>query len=308
MSQENIIINEVGPRDGLQSQAKHLTLQERVLFAQSLLAAGIKHMEVGSFVSPKAVPQMAGTDALLKQLQSAHQASFTVLVPNMKGYELAIAAGAKTVAVVASATETMNQKNINMSLTQTFEVSRQIIERGRAEGKRVQAYLAVAFECPFEGQVALDTVLQQADALKRYGADEIVIADTIGAANPAAVKAMMSALVADHGSEKLACHFHDTRALGLANIYAAIESGVRKFDSSIGGLGGCPFAPGAKGNVATEDVVMLCDQMGFSTGIVMPKLLEAVAVADQLTGNCAGGRAHYWLSNNAKKMPHSNTA
>jgi hydroxymethylglutaryl-CoA lyase len=145
MSQENIIINEVGPRDGLQSQAKHLTLQERVLFAQSLLAAGIKHMEVGSFVSPKAVPQMAGTDALLKQLQSAHQASFTVLVPNMKGYELAIAAGAKTVAVVASATETMNQKNINMSLTQTFEVSRQIIERGRAEGKRVQAYLAVAF-------------------------------------------------------------------------------------------------------------------------------------------------------------------
>lgn len=302
MTRESIIINEVGPRDGLQSQARHLSTAERLRLAESLLAAGIQHMEVGSFVSPKAVPQMAGTGAVLEQLQTTHNAHFSVLVPNMKGYELALTAGARTVAVVASATETMNQKNINMSLSQTFDVSQKIIERGKADGVRVQAYLAVAFECPFEGMVAPATVIAQAGRLQQYGADEIVIADTIGAANPAAVRALMDSLVAEHGSASLACHFHDTRAMGLANIFAAIESGVRKFDSSIGGLGGCPFAPGAKGNVATEDVTMLCEQMGFSTGITMAALLDAVNVADELTGNCSGGRAHYWLSNNVHRF------
>jgi hydroxymethylglutaryl-CoA lyase len=159
--------------------------------------------------------------------------------------------------------------------------------------------LSVAFECPFEGAVADATIIGQARQLAGWGADEVVIADTIGAANPAGVRALMDVLVAEHGSERLACHFHDTRALGLANVFAAIESGVRKFDSAIGGLGGCPFAPGAKGNVATEDVVMLCEQMGFNTGIDMPALLDAVQLASELTGSTQGGRAHYWLSNNA---------
>ena len=163
----------------------------------------------------------------------------------------------------------------------------------------MQAYLSVAFECPFEGAVADETILSQARELAAWGSDEIVIADTIGAADPASVRRLMDALVAEHGSEKLACHFHDTRAMGLANTFAAIESGVRRFDSSLGGLGGCPFAPGAKGNVATEDVVMMCEQMGFETGIDMPSLLAAVNLASELTGFTQGGRAHYWLSNNA---------
>jgi hydroxymethylglutaryl-CoA lyase len=296
---QTIRINEVGPRDGLQSQARHLDLAQRQQLIEALFRAGLKHVEAGSFVSPKAVPQMAGTGELLRALQIPVDAQLSVLVPNMKGYELARDAGAGTVALVACATETMNQKNIGMGLEQTFAVAEAIIARGKAEGARVQAYLSVAFECPFEGAVADATIIGQARQLAGWGADEVVIADTIGAANPAGVRALMDVLVAEHGSERLACHFHDTRALGLANVFAAIESGVRKFDSAIGGLGGCPFAPGAKGNVATEDVVMLCEQMGFNTGIDMPALLDAVQLASELTGSTQGGRAHYWLSNNA---------
>jgi hydroxymethylglutaryl-CoA lyase len=296
---QTIRINEVGPRDGLQSQARHLDLAQRQRLVEALFRAGLKNIEAGSFVSPRAVPQMAGTGELLRGLRVPVDAQLSVLVPNMKGYELARDAGAGTIALVACATETMNQKNIGMGLEQTFAVAEAIIARGKAEGARVQAYLSVAFECPFEGAVSDATIIDQARRLAGWGADEVVIADTIGAANPAGVRALMDVLVAEHGVERLACHFHDTRALGLANIFAAIESGVRKFDSAIGGLGGCPFAPGAKGNVATEDVVMLCEQMGFNTGIDMPALLDAVQLASELTGSTQGGRAHYWLSNNA---------
>lgn len=296
---ERIVINEVGPRDGLQSQDRHLTVEERASLIKALIDSGLQHIEAGSFVSPRAVPQMAGTDRLFNLLGSDCAHYLSALVPNMKGYELARSAGANTVAVVVSATETMNQKNINMSLEETLETAGQIIRRGRAEGARVQAYLSVAFECPFEGKVAEETVLSQARELAAWDADEIVIADTIGAADPASVRRLMDALVSEHGSERLACHFHDTRAMGLANTFAAIESGVRRFDSSLGGLGGCPFAPGAKGNVATEDVVMMCEQMGFETGVQMSSLLAAVTLASELTGYAQGGRAHYWLSNNA---------
>jgi hydroxymethylglutaryl-CoA lyase len=296
---QTIVINEVGPRDGLQSQSTHLSLTQRQQLVEALLAANLRHIEVGSFVSPKAVPQMAGTDTLFAALNAPKGVRLSALVPNMRGYENAVAAGVKTVALVASATETMNQKNINMSLKDTFEVARSIIERGRAENITVQAYLAVAFECPFEGAVDSARVREQAAQLAQWGAHEIVIADTIGAANPAQVRSLMEQLVGEQGEHRLACHFHDTRAMGLANVFAAIESGVRRFDSALGGLGGCPFAPGAKGNVATEDVVMMCEQMGFSTGVKMPELLNAIALVSEITGATHGGRAHYWISNNA---------
>ena len=308
MSGEKILINEVGLRDGLQSQPRHLTLDERETMAEALFATGIRHVEIGSFVSPKAVPQMAGTGELVARLSPPPGVSYSALVPNMKGYELARAAGVETVAVVVSATETMNRKNINMGLDETLAVAEAVIRRGREEGVRVQAYLAVAWECPFEGPTPPAVVRDQAQELAAYGADEIVIADTIGAANPAAVRALMDDLVADHGEERLACHFHDTRAMGLANVYAAVESGIRRFDSSVGGLGGCPFAPGAKGNVATEDVVMLCEAMGFDTGVDMPALLAAVATVSELIGTPQGGRAHYWLSKNPGMNPGKNAA
>jgi len=299
MTSNTIRINEVGLRDGLQSQPRHLNLEQRLQLAASLMDAGLKHLEIGSFVSPKVVPQMAGTGELISALDVPPDVQLSALIPNMKGYELAREAGIETVAVVVSATETMNQKNINMSLEKTLDVARAIIERGASEGAKVQAYLAVAFECPFEGPTPQEVVISQAAQLAEWGAHEIVIADTIGAANPAAVRELMNALVRTHGADRLACHFHDTRAMGLANVFAAIESGVRQFDSSIGGLGGCPFAPGAKGNVATEDVVMLCEQMGFSTGVKMPALLKSVELVGELIGSPQGGRAHYWLSRNA---------
>lgn len=296
---ERIVINEVGPRDGLQSQAGHLDLHQRQRFVESLLRAGLKHIEIGSFVSPKAVPQMAGTGDLAAALSRPTGVELSALVPNMKGYELARAAGVDTLAVVVSATETMNRKNINMGLDETLATAASIIARGRAEGVAVHAYLAVAFECPFEGPTDPGVVRDQAARLLDTGAAQLVIADTIGAANPVAVRRMMDALVAEHGAARLSCHFHDTRALGLANVFAAIESGVRRFDASAGGLGGCPFAPGAKGNVATEDVAMLCEAMGFSTGIDMPALLQTVALVSELLGAPQGGRAHYWLSRHA---------
>lgn len=294
---ERIVINEVGPRDGLQSQDKHLSTEERIVLIRALLAARLGHIEVGSFVSPKAVPQMANTDAVLQAVQGETAARLSVLVPNRRGYDLALAAGAQTVAVVVSATETMNRKNINMGLDDVLAVAAELIAQGKSDGVTVQAYLSVAWECPFEGAVSPEVV--RAQALQLADADELVIADTIGAAAPHDVLSLMNALASDVGAAKLACHFHDTRALGLANVYAAVTAGIRRFDSAIGGLGGCPFAPGAKGNVATEDVVMLCEQMGFATGVDMPKLLAAVDVAKDLTGTCHGGRAHYWLSNNA---------
>jgi hydroxymethylglutaryl-CoA lyase len=299
MTDTHIRVNEVGLRDGLQSQPRHLSLDERLRLARSLMDSGLQHLEIGSFVSPKAVPQMAGTGELIAALDVPQGVHLSALIPNMKGYELARDAGIDTVAVVVSATETMNLKNINMSLEKTLEVARTIIKRGVSEGARVQAYLAVAFECPFEGPTPRDIVVAQAAQLAEWGADEIVIADTIGAAHPAAVRGLMDTLVATHGAGRLACHFHDTRAMGLANVFAAIESGVRQFDSSVGGLGGCPFAPGAKGNVATEDVVMLCEQMGFNTGVEMPALLKSVELVSELIGAPQGGRAHYWLSRNA---------
>ena len=172
----------------------------------------------------------------------------------------------------------------------------EILDRAAAEGVDIHAYLAVAFECPYEGAVEESLVLEQVDRLMQHQPARLMIADTIGAANPAAVHSMMHKLVDRYGPERLGCHFHDTRAMGLANVYAAIQAGVRQFDASAGGLGGCPFAAGAKGNVATEDVVMLCESIGYDTGLDMPKLLEAVALLSEMIGAPQGGRAHTWLS------------
>ena len=172
----------------------------------------------------------------------------------------------------------------------------EILDRAAAEGVDIHAYLAVAFECPFQGAVGESLVLEQVDRLMQHQPARLMIADTIGAANPAAVHSMMHKLVDRYGPERLGCHFHDTRAMGLANVYAALQAGVRQFDASAGGLGGCPFAPGAKGNVATEDVVMLCESIGYDTGLDMPKLLEAVALLSEMIGAPQGGRAHTWLS------------
>ena len=292
---EKVIIKEVAARDGLQAQPKHLSVEQRIALLAALAETGVPELEIGSFVSPKAVPQMAGTDEIAANLPPA-QLAYSALVPNMKGYELAIMAGIRSHAIALAATEEMNQNNIRKSLEDTFVMGEEILDRAAAEGVDIHAYLAVAFECPYEGAVEESLVLEQVDRLMQHKPARLMIADTIGAANPAAVHSMMHKLVDRYGPERLGCHFHDTRAMGLANVYAALQAGVRQFDASAGGLGGCPFAPGAKGNVATEDVVMLCESIGYETGLDMPKLLEAVALLSEMIGAPQGGRAHTWLS------------
>ena len=292
---EKVIIKEVAARDGLQAQPKHLTVEQRIALLGALAETGVPELEIGSFVSPKAVPQMAGTDEIAANLPPA-QLAYSALVPNMKGYELAVMAGIRSHAIALAATEEMNQNNIRKSLEDTFVMGEEILDRAAAEGVDIHAYLAVAFECPFEGVVEESLVLEQVDRLMQHQPARLMIADTIGAANPAAVRSMMHKLVDRYGPERLGCHFHDTRAMGLANVYAALQAGVRQFDASAGGLGGCPFAPGAKGNVASEDVVMLCESIGYDTGLDMPKLLEAVALLSEMIGAPQGGRAHTWLS------------
>ena len=292
---EKVIIKEVAARDGLQAQPKHLTVEQRIALLGALAETGVPELEIGSFVSPKAVPQMAGTGEIAANLPSA-QLTYSALVPNMKGYELAVMAGIRSHAIALAATEEMNQNNIRKSLEDTFVMGEEILDRAAVEGVDIHAYLAVAFECPYEGAVEESLVLEQVDRLMQHQPARLMIADTIGAANPAAVHSMMHKLVDRYGPERLGCHFHDTRAMGLANVYAALQAGVRQFDASAGGLGGCPFAPGAKGNVATEDVVMLCESIGYDTGLDMPKLLEAVALLSEMIGAPQGGRAHTWLS------------
>ena len=292
---EKVIIKEVAARDGLQAQPKHLSVEQRIALLGALAETGVPELEIGSFVSPKAVPQMAGTDEIAANLPPA-QLAYSALVPNMKGYELAVMAGISSHAIALAATEQMNQNNIRKNLEDTFVMGEEILDRAAAESVDIHAYLAVAFECPYEGAVEESLVLEQVDRLMQHQPARLMIADTIGAANPAAVHSMMHKLVDRYGPERLGCHFHDTRAMGLANVYAALQAGVRQFDASAGGLGGCPFAPGAKGNVATEDVVMLCQSIGYDTGLSMPKLLEAVALLSEMIGAPQGGRAHTWLS------------
>jgi len=305
---ETVIVNDVGPRDGLQNQPRTLPPAQRLELVEALIAAGLKHVEVGSFVSPKAVPAMAGAEQVVAGLPAIEGACFTVLIPNMKGYELASAAGACSVTMVLYGSEGMAQKNAKMGKRQAEAVTAEILQRAQQDGIRVSAAIATAFECPFDGPTDPEEVKRIASDFLQLGADEVAIADTIGAADPAQVRRLMDDLVGQHGPGRLSCHFHDTRAMGLANVFAALESGIRKFDASIGGLGGCPFAPGASGNVATEDVVMMLQQMGYITGIDLSGLMAAAALAKRLTGTAPGGRAMPWLQGQLNKGRHPFTS
>jgi hydroxymethylglutaryl-CoA lyase len=298
---EPVLVNDVGPRDGLQNQTRVLGPAQRLQLIEALVAAGLRHIEFGAFVSPKAVPAMAGTDTLAAQLP-AGEICFTALVPNRRGYDLARAAGVRSMALVVAASDTMNQKNIRMDTAAAMAVCTEVLAQGRADGTAVQAYVATAWECPFEGPTDPGRVAQLTARLLDAGAHQVVIADTIGAAHPGQVRTLMQRLVRESGAGHLACHFHDTRAMGLANAFAALDAGIRRFDASIGGLGGCPFAPGASGNIATEDLVMMLALMGFDTGIDLERLLDAARLAGELTGAASGGRASAWLSRNTARF------
>lgn len=297
---EKVFINDVSPRDGLQNQDKILTPIERLQLINALVAAKIPSIEIGSFVSPKAVPAMAGTDKIVAALPE-NTSNFSALVADRKGYDLAKAAGVKVVNLPIAASNTMNEKNIRKSNPQAIAFAVEIIAQGKIDGVEAVPYIATAWECPFEGLIDEGFIVEMTGQFFSAGANTVILADTIGAATPAQVKSLYGRLVAEFGADNLGAHFHDTRGFGVADAYAALEAGVRKFDASIGGLGGCPFAPGATGNVATEDIVLLFEKMGFDTGIDFEQLIAAADLAKELTGNCAGGHSLKWLKRQQEK-------
>ena len=272
----NVTIIEVGPRDGLQNEAKHVQTADKLTFIQALQGAGIKEMELTSFVSPKWVPQMADAAEVVKDTKRVGRQF--VLAPNAKGAELAIEAGAKSVAVFVGVSNSFNQKNINRTTDESMDALGPIISELKAQGIFVRACISTAFYCPYEGRVAKSKVIDLCRKFVDLGVDELSVADTIGKANPVESYTLFSALLDQFPDILLTAHFHDTRKMAIANIFAALQAGVSRFDTSAGGLGGCPFAPGATGNVATEDVVNMLDTIGIKTGVDMKKVCKAVSL------------------------------
>lgn len=272
---ERVKIVEVGPRDGLQNESKTVPAAIKVDLIERLADAGLRMIEAGSFVSPKWVPQMADTAEVMARIQRREGVTYPVLVPNMKGLEAAIAAGATEIAGFAAATETFSQKNTNCSIAESLERQQKVCRAALDAGLRVRGYISVVLGCPYEGEVRPEQVAEVARSLLGMGCYEISLGDTVGMGTPAKTRRMIEAVSAHVPVEKLGGHFHDTYGQAIANILASLETGMAAFDSSIAGLGGCPYSPGATGNVATEDVLYMLDGMGIETGVRMDGLLDA---------------------------------
>jgi hydroxymethylglutaryl-CoA lyase len=268
-------IVEVGPRDGLQNEAAVVPTADKVAFVDALSRAGLPAIEIGAFVSPKWVPQMAGTDAVCREIARRAGTSYAALVPNLKGLERALDARLEEVAIFAAASETFSRRNINQSIDESLVLYRDVATRARASGVRVRAYLSTVFGCPYEGTVPVARVVELAARLRDVGAFEVALSDTIGIAHPGQIWDVIEAVSARVTVEALALHLHDTRGTALANVLAGLQAGITTFDSSAGGLGGCPYAPGASGNLATEDLVFMLNGLGIETGVS----LEGVAAA-----------------------------
>ncbi len=280
---DSVRLVEVGPRDGLQNEARALGVAERVQMVEGLIEAGLKTIEVGSFVSPKWVPQMAGSAEVLTALGRREGVIFQMLVPNMKGFEAARETGTQEIAIFASASESFSQKNINCSIEESFERFKPVLEGAFAAGMRVRGYVSCVLGCPYEGRVALASVVSVARRLHDLGCYEISLGDTIGTGTPKAAAAMVRAVADVVPIKAIALHEHNTYGQALANILACLEAGVTTFDASVGGLGGCPYAKGATGNVSTEELVYMLEGMGISTGVDLAKLAHvAVTTASQL--------------------------
>jgi hydroxymethylglutaryl-CoA lyase len=270
-----VTVVEVGPRDGLQNEAAPLSIDDRVRFCDRLSAAGLPVVEVGALVSPSWVPQMAGSEEVLRRVEKRPGLRLSVLVPNRKGFDRARAAGAREIAVFTAASETFNRRNTNATIDESFARFAEFLPEARREGLRVRGYVSTCFGCPYEGPVPAERVAEVVRRLVESGCDEVSIGDTIGVAVPTQVSDLAGRLEEAVPVATLAVHFHDTRGTGLANVLAALQAGIAVVDSAAGGLGGCPYAPGASGNLATEDLVYMLRGMGIETGVD----LAAVAAA-----------------------------
>jgi isopropylmalate/homocitrate/citramalate synthase len=290
---KHVTICEVGPRDGLQNEAQTVPAADKVRYIEMLVEAGITVIEATSFVSPAAVPQLADADDVFPAIRKHDGVRYLALVPNQRGLDRAMTAGVKEIAVFTAASETFAQRNIRMSIEASLATFAIVIARAHAAGMKVRASVSTAFGCPFEGAVPAANVVRVSQALLDAGADSLSIADTIGVATPNQVIEVVSALLnAGIGVERFGLHFHDTRGTALANIMAGLQLGVHEYDSSSGGLGGCPFAPGATGNVATEDVVYLLHGMGIATGIDIDRLRDASRFIDSVLKGRVVSRAY----------------
>ncbi|MET3714461.1 hydroxymethylglutaryl-CoA lyase [Pseudomonas sp. PvP001] len=275
MLPERVRIVEVGPRDGLQNEQGQVRAEDKVALVEALVAAGLEHVEVGSFVSPRWVPQMADSAAVFAATARAPGVTYAALTPNLQGFEAAIAAGASEVAVFAAASESFSQRNINCSIAQSLQRFEPVLAAAVAHGIKVRGYVSCVLGCPYEGDIAPERVRNVADAMLQMGCYELSLGDTLGIGTPGAARRLIDTVAQRVPRGQLAGHFHDTYGQAVANIYACLLEGVQVFDSSVAGLGGCPYAPGASGNVATEDVLYLLHGLGISTGVDLDRVVQA---------------------------------
>lgn len=276
-------IVEVGPRDGLQNEKAVIPLESKVALVQGLASAGLSIVETGSFVSPKWVPQMADSADVFNAISRQSGVTYSALTPNMKGFDAAVAANADEVAIFGAASESFSQKNINCSIAESLERFAPIMTAAKEKGLRVRGYVSCVLGCPYEGDIAPEKVAEVTEKLLAMGCYEVSLGDTIGVGTPAKTRAMLEAVLKITSIDKLAVHFHDTYGQALANILVALEMGVCVVDSAVAGLGGCPYAKGASGNVATEEVVYMLNGMGIKTGIDLDKLVDCgAAIAESL--------------------------
>jgi isopropylmalate/homocitrate/citramalate synthase len=281
---------EVGPRDGLQNEMKPVPAATKIALIDKLSASGLAVIEAGAFVSPKWVPQMADSAEVLAGIQRLPGRRYPVLVPNLKGYEAAAAAKVDEIAVFAAASESFSQKNINCSIAESIERFRPVAEAAKRDGVRIRGYVSCVLGCPYEGEIAPAKVAAVSKALRDLGCEEISLGDTIGVGTPGKAQAMVEAVAAEMPREQLAVHFHDTYGQALANILAALELGIAVVDSAVAGLGGCPYAPGASGNVASEDVLYMLRGLGIETGVDLDRLAEAGSFICQALGRQPASR------------------
>ena len=295
--QDTIKIYEVGPRDGLQNEATPINTQQKLHLIDGLVAAGLRHIEATSFVHPQAVPQLADADEVMAQTIQKHghePVEFIGLVFNQRGYDRALAAGCHSLAFGVAVSNTMSERNTRMTTQQALNISRDLVAQAKRDGICSRMYLITAWVCPFEGPVNPLQTIAIAEELWAMGLDELAVGDTIGQAHPLEVGQLMEELGKRLDMSRLAVHLHDTQAIGLANATTALQAGVRIFDTSVGGLGGCPFAPGAAGNLATEDLVYLAYKMGLGTGVDFAQLWQVVYELERWIGRPIGGRIRQW--------------